>query len=363
MSVTGSGSSRDSGALFVALFLVLCAALARHGRGKWESPLSAAPPPPHAGRPLSSESAAWVGDMCAGHAIVAALPSDVAAAGGDAPAAAKKEDVASAFTSIYASFRWGGEGEGSGAGSSLRATAGTRDLIELLIWRHHVTRLVDAPCGSAHWMPPLLARVRAWAPCFSYVGLDVVESVVAANVQKFAATPGVSFAVADLSAAPLPAAAAAPDMILCRDALQHLPLLYVIDVLENFARARPRVLAVGSYVEAAARGNPNAEIARVGDYFHISLAHPPFNMSDAAFRAAGSPHAGEPMDVLDERTPHSDDKEHKYILVYSGEYLAQLDFAAMRASAVRDFGAVARQPRRAQQHLLASSAPAPVRAR
>ena len=343
--VAVSSSARDSGALLAAVLLILCAALVGHGRvNRSTGPLAGPPPPPHAGQPLTSVSALWLGDMCGGSSASPAGGAS-AGAGKSEAASAIKKDVASAFSSIYASFRWGTEGEGSGAGSSLRATAATRNLIELLIWRHRVTRLVDAPCGSAHWMPPLLARVRAWAPCFSYMGLDVVESVVAANVKKFQDTPGVSFAVADLSAAPLPAAASAPDMILCRDALQHLPLLYAIDVLENFARAKPRLLAVGSYVEAAARGNPNTELDRVGGYFHISLAHPPFNMTAPGFggETERRAHAGEPMDVLDERTPVDDVNEHKYLLVYSGEYLAQLDFAAMRESAVRDFGAVPRQ--------------------
>ena len=214
----------------------------------------------------------------------------------------------------------------------LPAPAGTRALVELLVWRHRVTRLLDAPCGSAHWMPPVLARLRAAIPCFSYRGLDVVPSVVAANAARHAGQPGVSFGVADLSATALPAGVA--DMILCRDALQHIPLLDAIDVLENFARAAPRVLAVGSYLDGGAGAPPaNREIA-VGEYFHINLLAPPFNLSS-------------PLDILDENTPTKDAKERKFLLVYAGDALAAADFAAMRESAARDFGARPRAGRRA----------------
>jgi len=40
------------------------------------------------------------------------------------------------------------------------------------------------------------------------------------------------------------------DLILCRDALQHLPLLSVVDALENFARSDARYLLVRACVPA-----------------------------------------------------------------------------------------------------------------
>jgi hypothetical protein len=357
------GAAAGFAPLAAALGLVLCAAAfsrAAHMSSSGGGSTALSPPL------FSASAAAWTGDMCGGGA--GAAPSRVSGGGGGGP---RKSDIASVFSSIYSSLRWGGEGEGSGAGSSLRATASTRSLVELLVWRHRVTRLLDAPCGSAHWIPPLLARVREFAPCFVYSGLDVVESVVAANAGKpeFAGDARVSFAVADLSAA----GAALPhgfDMILCRDALQHLPLLDAIDVLENFARAAPRLLAVGSYLDAAARWGsaPRNKNILTGDYYHISLLEPPFNLSapphwetiTGAGAAGGGGGAGprgraEPLDILDERTPHDDPREHKFLLVYSGEFLASLDFAAMRAAAVTDFGATPRAGARA-----AATAPEPL---
>jgi SAM-dependent methyltransferase len=211
--------------------------------------------------------------------------------------------------------RWGPDGEGSGTGSSRGATVTTRALLEMLVYRHGVTRVLDAPCGTAHWWPPLLARLRAFVPCLEYHGVDVVPSVIAANTAKHAGDARTTFALADLSTATLPRDYY--DLSLTRDALQHLPLLDAIDVIAAIARARPRLALFGSYLNTSAPAN--REIV-VGDFYTISLLRPPFLM-------------GETLDVLDENV------EKKSLLLYSGEYLASLDFDAMRARAVRDFGA------------------------
>jgi hypothetical protein len=287
----------------------------------------------------ASAPAAWAAtslaelgsEMCAHSPSSPSSPSPLLAPPLEEPPAAKPH-ISSAFSTIYRAQLWGADGEGSGTGSTLRATAGTRALVELLVWRHRVTRLLDAPCGSSHWWPPLLRRLRSAIPCFTYRGLDVVASVIVANAARYAGDPAVSFDVADLSAVPLPRGA--HDMILCRDALQHIPLLDAIDVLQNFARAAPRILAVGSYLGEAGAGNGkagsvhNREIL-VGEYFLVNLMLAPFNMTS-------------PMDILDENTPVKDERERKSLLVYSGEYLATLDFDAMRDDAVRNFNAVAR---------------------
>jgi hypothetical protein len=62
--------------------------------------------------------------------------------------------------------------------SDLNYTMATRMLMEILVYRHRVVRLLDAPCGAAFWWPPLLERIRRFVPCFEYHGVDVVESVI-----------------------------------------------------------------------------------------------------------------------------------------------------------------------------------------
>jgi len=234
-----------------------------------------------------------------------------------AAAASPRPQIRDTFSRIYSGSIWGRDGGGSGAGSTLTHTATARVVLEMLIHRHGVMRLLDAPCGSAHWWPPLLERLRWFRPGFEYVGVDVVESVIAENRRKFAADfppPQATFFAADLAQAALPTGAGF-DMSLCRDALQHLPLDMAIDVIANIARAAPRVAAFGSYVLDNEAGN--ADI-RVGDYYLINLLLPPFSMNGT-------------LDVLSEESPNK--RERKHLLLYSRDYLQGLDFAAMKQRA------------------------------
>jgi hypothetical protein len=87
--------------------------------------------------------------------------------------------VQKTFEDIYGQKSWGYEGGGSGVGSSLHATATVRLILELVIQRYGITSLTDAPCGSMHWIPLALTRIARHAPCFTYLGVDVVRPVVA----------------------------------------------------------------------------------------------------------------------------------------------------------------------------------------
>ena len=272
---------------------------------------------PHARPLIALEEARWA-PLCA--ASPDAPPPRGGGAAPPSPGPPRTGAIASGFTRIYDLAEWGRDGEGSGWGSTLQATRTTRLIVELLIHRHGVTRLLDAPCGSSHWWPPLLARIRRFAPCFVYHGVDVVPSVIAASSAEFADDPRTTFAVADLAGEPLPSGGStAPwDLVLCRDALQHLPLLSAIAVLENIARARPRFLAVGSYLEGP---GVNSDVS-VGSYFLINLRSAPFNLSGA-------------VDVFDEQTvgPSSARSENKFLLLFTGEYLASVDWDAVRQRA------------------------------
>lgn len=305
-----AGPSRWAPApLLIVLWLCLLLKVLTFGSAPdapYGSALGAAP------RPLAGAP-----DWCAlrsatGAGAGASAPATAGAANSDAPPSAPlRPHISTAFTGIYDGLKWGSEGEGSGSGSTLRYTAPTRNVLEMLVYRHGVTRFLDAPCGSAHWWPPLLARLRRFVPCFEYRGLDVVASVVEGNTAKFKGDPLTSFARADLSTAELPHGY---DMSLTRDALQHLPLLDAIDVIAGIARAAPRLALFGSYLSAP---GPNRDI-RAGDYFLINLLKPPFSMNAT-------------RDVLDELS--ANEGERKFLLLYDGAYLAGLDFDAMRARA------------------------------
>lgn len=136
--------------------------------------------------------------------------------------------------------------------------------------------MIDAPCGSFHWMPLVLEKIKLKNSRFRYHGVDVVEKVILKSKLKYAnnTADDWQFSVLDFSQKPLPAGY---DLIFSRDALQHLPYEKIFDSLKTFSRSiGPRYLLVGSYVEEFDGSNRNIG---VGDYFSINLTKPPFNLS------------------------------------------------------------------------------------
>lgn len=55
----------------------------------------------------------------------------------------------------------------------------------VLMFKLSTRSMADAPCGGMLWQPHYLARVFSTLPCFTYYGFDVVESVIARNIQTF----------------------------------------------------------------------------------------------------------------------------------------------------------------------------------
>ena len=87
------------------------------------------------------------------------------------------DDATKVFNSIYERHVWGaGEvgGEGSGIGSSLNYTAGVRQILGRFVERHSLTTMIDAPCGSFHWMPHVLRHF----PQLNYHGFDAASDVI-----------------------------------------------------------------------------------------------------------------------------------------------------------------------------------------
>jgi hypothetical protein len=176
--------------------------------------------------------------------------------------------VQATFERVYRERKWGDDGGGSGAGSTVSVTRYARLILELVVHKYALHSIVDAPCGAMVWMPVLLAKLRASVPCLRYTGVDIVRPVIAANVARFAREPWMSFAVADFTVEDLPTPPRS--VIFCRDALQHLSMPQIFAALRHMASSlrgdAGRFLLVGSY-----SGGHNRAI-RTGEYFHVNVS-------------------------------------------------------------------------------------------
>jgi hypothetical protein len=154
---------------------------------------------------------------------------------------------------------WGPDGNGSGVGSSQRAATWAHATLLAVLQLKHIRTMVDAACGGMSWMPtalkaygrqqpdfrcvtcmmpPLCGRVYSLGAQGShggplhaarYLGLDVVRPIIANATDRFADEPQWTFAVQDFTVDPLPQA----DLLFCRDALQHLPVMEVSPLHQN----------------------------------------------------------------------------------------------------------------------------------
>lgn len=198
------------------------------------------------------------------------------------------------FDNIYNTLYWGGGGDGSGPGSEPGATIPTVEAINNIVVKYNVSSIVDAACGACKWTHALIAKLQEHGRRITYAGVDV-SSVAASRCKQNLEVKypdAVTVFHGDMTTFKFPAA----DMLMCRDALQHMSYDMIRSALKNFASSDIRIFAAGSYVENYENANINT-----GDYFSINLTKPPFNFVD-------------PKDIIKEA-------HDKYILVYTIEQL------------------------------------------
>lgn len=172
--------------------------------------------------------------------------------------------VEEVFTRIYDNKIWGiHEGMGcSGGGSSIEATEEYRQFLEAFLQIYQIESVVDAGCGDWEF-----SKEIDWSR-IDYMGVDVVASVIANNVQKYG-NEHITFVHGDILALNLPPA----DLLICKEVLQHLSNVDVrlfIHQLEKY-----KYSLITNDVDGKTRSSRNRDISR-GDYRPIDLTQPPF---------------------------------------------------------------------------------------
>lgn len=173
----------------------------------------------------------------------------------------KPATMQGAFSTIYREDLWEG---GSGIGSTVTNTAPYRKCVEEFIRANGIQSVVDLGCGD--WQSTHLID---WNGA-SYLGLDVVPSVIEANRRKWGPR-GFQFRLVDISKDELPSA----DLLLIKDVLQHWPNRNVLDFLPKLDNFKYAIVCNGI------KGGPdrpmNSDIALTG-FRPIDLRLPPFNL-------------------------------------------------------------------------------------
>jgi hypothetical protein len=147
--------------------------------------------------------------------------------------------VTEVFTHIHDANLWGSPESVSGGGSAIGATVKIRAEIPPLLTKHHITSMLDLPCGDFNWMSVMLKDL----PGLKYTGGDVVPVLIENNRLKY---PGIRFEVLDLITSPL----VQHDLIFCRDCLVHLPESLIKQALENIKTSGCRFLLATTFPKA-----------------------------------------------------------------------------------------------------------------
>jgi SAM-dependent methyltransferase len=132
---------------------------------------------------------------------------------------------AEVFSDIYAKKQWGDEEDQkftSGSGSRAAYASPYCELIDSFIRKHKIKTVVDLGCGDFR-VGRGIAR-----PEISYIGVDVVQDLIAHNARTFGADH-IRFQVADLTSGALPDG----DLCLIRQVLQHLSNNEILMALER----------------------------------------------------------------------------------------------------------------------------------
>lgn len=163
--------------------------------------------------------------------------------------------------------------------------------------------------GAVHssWTREFLLRVHKVVPCFKYHGVDAAASVITKNKETFDSMKWVSFSHMDL--ADVTAGRTRDfhkhsryDIILSRDALQHLSYPKIAGVFQQYCATESTFLLLGSYLDKETGKNENIHI---GDAFCINVRLPPFSFP-------------KPVEVIREAIPA---ESRKYLLLYKLETL------------------------------------------
>ena len=115
----------------------------------------------------------------------------------------------------------------------------TREVVLKIINDYKINTVVDVACGDFVWMPLMLEQVTSE---LKYTGCDIVDSLVEQHKIDY---PAYNFQSLDFVNGEIPKA----ELIICREALQHLPVKDIKKALENFSNSGAKFLLATTHLK------------------------------------------------------------------------------------------------------------------
>lgn len=163
------------------------------------------------------------------------------------------------FSRIYQGNLWNGTETRSGPGSNRAPTTRVSEALLALVAELGISSVVDVACGEGYWQPELPG----------YVGLDVAPEAIEAARQFH---PDREYRVHDARSG-CPQA----DLVICRDALQHLSLRDGSRMLAAIRESGSTWLLASTYVGGTNGSGPSGRYV----YFEPDLEAAPYSLPPA----------------------------------------------------------------------------------
>ncbi|KAJ1554274.1 hypothetical protein HK096_004307 [Nowakowskiella sp. JEL0078] len=177
------------------------------------------------------------------------------------------------FKQIFKNNLWGNAESRSGAGSTLEITVNSRRFISTMWQIFGTTSFLDSPCGDCNWQPSIPGFER-----IKYTGVDIVSSEILQNAQKYISKPNMRFINLDLVAHGSMIPKDQFEMVMCRDAIQHLPLEDGLQIYKSLEATGAKILITNVHLPI---NHPDVVShnfnIRPGDFYANNPLYPPFN--------------------------------------------------------------------------------------
>ena len=182
------------------------------------------------------------------------------------------------FENIYKKGTWQDNKDTplSGNGSSIAVTTETRRIMKRIIRDYNIKSIVDAGCGDVTWIPVLLKELVDEGIDITYTGCDITEFLIEKHKEKYKHHSNMSFLHLDIVNGKLPKG----DLVLCRDAIQHLLIKDGIKALKNISDSGSKYLLATSYIRQTPEKNAQ-DLKRTGYCISRDLMRKPYNLHDA----------------------------------------------------------------------------------